>query len=226
MLRLGGREFGERETVVMAALDGSGDPGALRSLAARAVLDGAAIVEFTDPAGPGGHTGPDRISALVAAVREAHPGLVVAVETADPAAAQAACAAGAGLIDDPSGAAGPALAGTVARHGAGLVCAPDAVSRALALGVRADGLLVTDRAAGPREATRRTARLAAAGPPVLVRLPDSPLAGAALTTAALAAWLGARVFLTGDPAATRQALDMVASIAGHRPPAVAVRGLG
>ena len=45
-----------------------------------------------------------------------------------------------------------------------------------------------------------------------------------LAATAVAAWLGATVFRTHDVRATRQTLDMVASILGERPPAVAVRG--
>jgi dihydropteroate synthase len=41
----------------------------------------------------------------------------------------------------------------------------------------------------------------------------------------VSAWLGARVFRAHDVAATRQTLDMVASIRGDRPPARTVRGL-
>jgi dihydropteroate synthase len=43
--------------------------------------------------------------------------------------------------------------------------------------------------------------------------------------AAVYAWLDVRVFRTGDVRVTRQVLDMVASIRGTRPPAVARRGL-
>ncbi len=215
MLRLRGRGFGERDTVVMAALSDPADPADLPGLAARAVGRGAGIVALGGPGAP----------AAVAAVRAAHPDLPIAVETSDPDVAEAACAAGADLVDDPGGADGARLAAVAARHGAALVCAPEAVAGALAAGVRADGVLVADRAAEPGPATRAAARLAAAGHPVLVRLPGPPLAGAALTATALSAWLGARVFRTTEVAAARQALDMVASIAGHRPPAVAVRGL-
>jgi dihydropteroate synthase len=46
-----------------------------------------------------------------------------------------------------------------------------------------------------------------------------------LATTAVSAWLGARVFRAHDVAATRQTLDMVASIQGTRPPARTTRGL-
>jgi dihydropteroate synthase len=42
---------------------------------------------------------------------------------------------------------------------------------------------------------------------------------------AVGAWLGARIFRSHDVRETRQALDMVASIRGDRPPARAVRAL-
>lgn len=215
MLRLGRREFGDHECVVMAVLDRSGDLDAVLSRVAGALSAGAAIVQIT---------GPDPV-ALVAAVRDRHPGLIIAVETGDPGTAEAACAAGADLIDDPSGRGADAVAESAARHGAGLVCAPGAVERALALGVRPEGVLVAEPA-GPREATRRAAELAAGGHPVLVRLPEPSPTGAALATAALSAWLGARVFRAHEVATARQTLDMVASIAGRRPPAVALRGMG
>lgn len=55
--------------------------------------------------------------------------------------------------------------------------------------------------------------------PVTNRLPGT------LAATAISAWHGARVFRAHDVAETRQVLDMVASIRGTRPPAVARRGL-
>ena len=52
---------------------------------------------------------------------------------------------------------------------------------------------------------------------------DERLEGS-LAATAVAAWLGATVFRTHDVRATRRTLDMVASIRGDRPPALAVRG--
>jgi dihydropteroate synthase len=46
-----------------------------------------------------------------------------------------------------------------------------------------------------------------------------------LAATAVAAWSGAKVFRVHDVAASRRAIDMVASIRGERPPARAVRGL-
>jgi dihydropteroate synthase len=122
-------------------------------------------------------------------------------------------------------------------------CAAEA-ERAVALGVRRDAILVDpghDFGKSTRhslEATRRLDELVATGWPVLVSLSRKDFVGetlnvaapadrltGTLATTAVAAWLGARVYRTHDVAATRQTLDMVASIAGTRPPAVARRGL-
>ena len=46
-----------------------------------------------------------------------------------------------------------------------------------------------------------------------------------LAATAVGAWLGARIFRAHDVLPTRQALDMVASIKGDRPPARLTRGL-
>ncbi|MFH8365757.1 dihydropteroate synthase [Streptomyces sp. NPDC018031] len=100
------------------------------------------------------------------------------------------------------------------------------------------------------EATRRLDEMTAAVPralgfaragdtplPVLVSLSNKDFVGetldkpvkervlGTLATTAVSAWLGARVYRVHEVAETRQVLDMVSSIAGHRPPAVARRGL-
>jgi dihydropteroate synthase len=49
--------------------------------------------------------------------------------------------------------------------------------------------------------------------------------GGTLAATAVGAWLGARIFRAHDVLQTRQALDMVASIKGERPPTRATRGL-
>ena len=116
--------------------------------------------------------------------------------------------------------------------------------RAVALGVPRESILVDpghDFGKSTRhslEATRRLPELVATGWPVLVSLSRKDFVGEALdiptppdrltgtlATTAVSAWLGARVYRAHDVAATRQTLDMVASIAGDRPPAVARRGL-
>ncbi|MFI0483772.1 hypothetical protein [Actinomadura sp. 9N215] len=83
--------------------------------------------------------------------------------------------------------------------------------------------------AGTAPPAGRVERLTAAGDAVLVTLetdarePDPGL----LAAASVYAWLGAAVFRVPDSQAdgVRQVLDMVASIQGARPPAVARRGL-
>ena len=87
------------------------------------------------------------------------------------------------------------------------------------------------------EITRRLAELTATGWPVLVSASRKDFVGetlgagvedrlaGTLAATAVGAWLGARVFRAHDVKETRQALDMVASIRGDRPPARARRGL-
>ncbi|GAA1095385.1 hypothetical protein [Nocardiopsis composta] len=78
--------------------------------------------------------------------------------------------------------------------------------------------------AGHRPPAARVRALAAGPLPVLVRCEaDDEAESTALV--ALYAWLGARLFTTGHPRSARQALDMVASVAGGRPPAAVRRGL-
>ncbi|WP_129840703.1 dihydropteroate synthase [Streptomyces sp. RFCAC02] len=115
--------------------------------------------------------------------------------------------------------------------------------RAVSLGVRRDGVLIDpghDFGKSTRhslEATRRLGEMTATGWPVLVSLSNKDFVGetldvpvkerllGTLATTAVSAWLGARVYRVHEVAETKQVLDMVASIAGHRPPAVARRGL-
>jgi dihydropteroate synthase len=87
------------------------------------------------------------------------------------------------------------------------------------------------------EVTRRLPELAVLEFPVLVSLSNKDFVGetldrpvperlvGTLATTAVAAWLGAQVFRAHNVRETRDVLDMVASIRGTRPPAVARRGL-
>lgn len=87
------------------------------------------------------------------------------------------------------------------------------------------------------EVTRRLGELVDTGWPVLASLSNKDFVGetldvpvgerlvGTLATTAVAAWLGARVFRVHNVVETRQTLDMVSSIRGTRPPAVARRGL-
>ncbi|MEV6764736.1 dihydropteroate synthase [Streptomyces sp. NPDC051105] len=115
--------------------------------------------------------------------------------------------------------------------------------RAVALGVPRESVMIDpghDFAKNTRhslEATRRLGEMVETGWPVLVSLSNKDFVGetldrplkdrviGTLATTAVSAWLGAQVYRVHEVAETRQVLDMVASIAGHRPPAVARRGL-
>ncbi|CAM5570357.1 dihydropteroate synthase [Streptomyces avidinii] len=115
--------------------------------------------------------------------------------------------------------------------------------RAASLGVRRDAIMIDpghDFGKNTRhslEATRRLAEMAGTGWPVLVSLSNKDFVGetldkpvkerllGTLATTAVSAWLGAQVYRVHEVAETKQILDMVASIQGHRPPAVARRGL-
>ncbi|MDF2967319.1 MAG: folP [Nocardioidaceae bacterium] len=116
-------------------------------------------------------------------------------------------------------------------------------AKALAAGVRPDGIVLDPThdfgktTAHSLEVTRRLDELVATGWPVLVAVSnkdfvgetldlsiDQRLAGT-LAATAVAAWHGARMFRAHQVAATRQVVDMVASIRGDRPPAAPVRGL-
>ena len=115
--------------------------------------------------------------------------------------------------------------------------------RAVALGVRRDSVLIDPAHDFDKntwhslELTRRLDEMVATGWPVLVSLSHKDFVGetldrplderlvGTLAASAVSAWHGARVFRAHDVAATRQLLDMVASIRGTRPPARVVRGL-
>jgi len=205
----------------------------------------------------------------VAAVRARFPDVVISIDTWRAKVAREAVAAGADLLNDTWAGADPALAEVAAETGAALVCSHaggltprtrphrigfedvvhDVVStvtalaeRAVALGVRADGILIDpahDFGKNTRhslEITRRLGELVATGWPVLVALSNKDFIGetldvpvdarldGTLAATAVSAWLGARVFRAHQVAATRRTLDMIASIRGDRRPAVARRG--
>jgi dihydropteroate synthase len=211
-----------------------------------------------------------RTISTVAAVRKSFPDVVISIDTWRAEVAEAAVSAGADLLNDTWAGADPRLAEVAATTGAGLVCShaggltprtrphraafDDVVAdvlatltrlaeRALALGVRRDGILIDpahDFGKNTRhslEITRRLSELVATDWPLLVSLSnkdfvgetlDLPVEGrlaGTLAATAVSAWLGARVFRAHQVAETRQVLDMVASIKGDRPPAVARRGL-
>ncbi len=136
-LRLGRRVFPADAFVVMAIVnrtpDSFYDRGATYDLDAAveradlAVAEGADIIDIGGvKAGPG-----DPVDAaaeiartvdLVAAVRERHPDIVISIDTWRAEVADAACAAGADLVNDAWGGVDPEIASVAASHGAGLVC--------------------------------------------------------------------------------------------------------
>jgi dihydropteroate synthase len=211
-----------------------------------------------------------RVLPFVARVREQHPQVAISVDTWRADVAREVVAAGADLLNDTWSGADPGLAEVAAQAGVGLVCshvgplAPrsrphrvaydDVVAdvrdrvvslaeRALALGVRADGLLVDPTHDFGKNTyhslalTRHLDVLVATGYPVLVSLSnkdfvgetlDVPVGGrltGTLAATAVSRWLGARVFRAHEVAPTLEVLAMVAAIRGDAPPAVARRGL-
>ncbi|MFF5445176.1 dihydropteroate synthase [Streptomyces sp. NPDC012888] len=285
MLRLGRREFGTHEPVIMAIVnrtpDSFYDQGAtFRDEPAldrveRAVAEGAAIIDIGGvKAGPGEHVDAAeearRTVGFVAEVRRRHPDVVISVDTWRHEVGEAVCEAGADLLNDAWGGVDPKLAEVAARYGAGLVCThaggveprtrphrteyEDVMAdilrvtvglaeRAAALGVRRDAILIDpghDFGKNTRhslEATRRLGEMTDTGWPVLVSLSNKDFVGetldkpvkerllGTLATTAVSAWLGAQVYRVHEVEETRQVLEMVRSIQGHRPPAVARRGL-
>ena len=166
---------------------------------------------------------------------------------ADPDVAPVAAEFGVGLVCSHTGGLGPR---TDPHRPAYDDVVADVVSsvtglaeRAATLGVRPDAILIDPthdfgkNTYHSLELTRRIDELAATGWPVLVALSNKDFVGetlgletrdrlsGTLAATALSAWLGARVFRAHEVRETRQALDMVASIRGTRPPHQALRGL-
>jgi dihydropteroate synthase len=211
-----------------------------------------------------------RVVPFVAAVRRRHPTLAISVDTWRAGVGRAACEAGADLLNDAWQGADPGLAVVAAEHGAALVCShagglpprtdphrvayddvmSDVVAtvtgladRALAAGVRADGILVDaahdfgKNTYHSLEVTRRLDELVATGWPVLVAVSNKKFLGevldvdkdgrleATLAATAISAWQGAHVFRAHQVAATVRVLDTVGAIRGTRAPAVSRRAL-
>lgn len=165
----------------------------------------------------------------------------------DPRLAEVAARYGVGLVCTHAGGAEPRtrphriayddVVADILRVTVGLA------ERAVALGVPRESVLIDpghDFGKNTRhslEATRRLGEMVETGWPVLVSLSNKDFVGetldrpvkervvGTLATTAVSAWLGAQVYRVHEVAETRQVLDMVASIAGHRPPTVARRGL-
>ncbi len=211
-----------------------------------------------------------RVLPFVAAVRERHPDVAISVDTWRADVAREVVPAGADLLNDTWSGADPALAEVAAETGVGLVCshvgplAPrsrphrvaydDVVAdvrdrvvalaeRAVALGVRPDGVLVDPTHDFGKNTyhslalSRHLDVLVATGYPVLVSLSNKDFVGetlerpvggrltGTLAATAVARWLGARVVRAHEVRPTLEVLDMVAAIRGDRPPALARRGL-
>lgn len=137
MLKLGKHCFDEGDLLIMAIVnrtpDSFYDKGAtfefevaldrVRSV----VADGAEIVDVGGvKAAPGTIVTPeeeiDRTAAFVAAVRAEFPDLVISVDTWRAEVGDAACQAGADVLNDAWGGWDPELASVAAAHGAALVC--------------------------------------------------------------------------------------------------------
>ena len=129
------------------------------------------------------------------------------------------------VMSGPSGDSGPTEPGFI---NGGMLSREQAATRGPVLVVDVDSI---------EDSLTRIGELVATGWPVLVALSNKDFVGetldvpleerltGTLAATAVSAWLGARVFRAHDVAATRQTLDMVASIRGDRPPVRTVRGL-
>jgi dihydropteroate synthase len=169
----------------------------------------------------------------------------------DPALAEVAAANGAGLVCSHTGGARPRTRphrvsygdtpdGVLADVLAGLTTS---AHRAIDAGVPAESLLLDPTHDFGKNTwhgltlLRHTEALVALGYPVLMSLSRKDFVGetldlpvdarlnGTLAATAVAAWCGAKVFRAHDVAATRQVIDMVASIRGERAPARTIRGL-
>ena len=136
-MRLGRHTFADDAMLVMAIVnrtpDSFYDKGAtFAEDTAMARIDlvveqGADIVDIGGvKAAPGGDVDVaeeiDRVAGLVARVREAHPQLVISVDTWRAEVGEAVCAAGADVLNDAWGGADPALVDVAARHDAAIIC--------------------------------------------------------------------------------------------------------
>ncbi|HEX5496520.1 MAG TPA: dihydropteroate synthase [Mycobacteriales bacterium] len=166
---------------------------------------------------------------------------------ADPRLAEVAAAAGVGIVCSHTGGLPPRTDPHRPRYSDVMADVVSTVTRlaerAVSLGVPRQGVLVDPthdfgkNTYHSLEVTRRLPELVATGWPVMVAVSNKDFIGETLdlptdqrlegTLAAVAVcgWLGARVFRVHNVRAVRRAVDMVASIRGTRPPAVARRGL-
>jgi shikimate kinase len=121
----------------------------------------------------------------------------------------------------------PQQAARARAEGADLIDVRDAAPGALAA-IRASlpaGVLWTGARPDPLDADQLAARAGAARRAAAADPAGQVTPAAVIATAAVCAWLGAPVVRSRHTRAVRRAIDMTASIAGHRPPSHAVRGL-
>lgn len=136
-LRLGRHAFADDATIMMAIVnrtpDSFYDQGATWAedkASARVdlvVRQGAEMVDIGGiKAAPGVEIGEaeerSRVVDFVARVREEHPGVVISVDTWRASVGDAACRAGADVLNDAWGGADPELVDVAAAHGAAIVC--------------------------------------------------------------------------------------------------------
>jgi dihydropteroate synthase len=166
---------------------------------------------------------------------------------ADPKLAEVAAEFGVGIVCSHTGHLSPRTdphrvryADVVAEVAAELVAAAE---RMVAIGVPREGVLIDPTHDFGKntwhglELLRRLDELVATGWPVLMALSNKDFVGetlgveladrvdGTLAATAVAAWRGARVFRAHEVRRTRHVVDMVASIAGTRPPAEVLRAL-
>lgn len=136
-MRLGRHSFADDAMLVMAIVnrtpDSFYDKGATfaedkaMERVDLVVEQGADIVDIGGvKAAPGGDVDVaeeiDRVAGLVARVREAHPQLVVSVDTWRAEVGEAVCAAGADVLNDAWGGADPGLVDIAAAHDVAIIC--------------------------------------------------------------------------------------------------------
>jgi dihydropteroate synthase len=284
-LRLGPHVFADDTTIMMAIVnrtpDSFYDRGATWAEDAAfarvglVVAQGAEMVDIGGiKAAPGVEIGEaeerSRIVDFVARVRGSFPRLVISVDTWRASVGDAACSAGADVLNDAWGGADPELVDVAAAHGAAIVCThtggatprtrpyrveyddvvesaiKDTVAyaeRAVAAGVSPDAVVIDPahdfgkNTFHSLELTRRLDEMVATGWPVLVSLSNKDFVGetldrpvgerlvGTLAATAICAMAGARIYRVHEVVETRQAVDMVWTIAGRRAPSRAIRGL-
>ncbi|MFB9907327.1 dihydropteroate synthase [Allokutzneria oryzae] len=166
---------------------------------------------------------------------------------ADPRLAEVAAEFGVGIVCSHTGGVEPRTDPHRVRYRDVVAAVADEVvalaERMASLGVPKEGILIDPTHDFGKntwhglELLRRLDELVATGWPVLMALSNKDFVGetldagvrervdGTLAATAVAAWSGARVFRAHEVGRTRQVVEMVASIAGTRPPARVLRAL-